>query len=246
MRRTPLVRALLHAVLACVALACGPAVAEGGRDDGTRGVHRVPLQAVTHAKGEPVELYAESHALLIGASRYRTWSVLPSVSGELDEVEDALAASGFSVERLVDPDSRALKDGVVRFIEDHGYDTKNRLLIYFSGHGHSVGDKGFLLPVDIPMPDERREFRSKALPMTQVLAWAKDMEAKRVLFVFDSCFAGSVFKSKSMPQDASATSARRPRCRCASSSRRAAPTRRCRPRARSRRPSCRRSAARAT
>ena len=209
MHRSRRIRALAHAILAGLALACGGGAAADGAgaaggaaaEEATRGVHRVPLQAVTHDKGVPVELYAESHALLIGASRYRTWSALPSVAEELDEVEDALAESGFSVERLVDPDARELVDGVRDFIDRHGYDPENRLLFYFSGHGHSVGDKGFLLPVDIPLPDERREFRRKALPMTQVLAWAKDMEAKHVLFVFDSCFAGSVFKSKSMPED---------------------------------------------
>lgn len=170
-------------------------------ESGSRGVHRTVLQAVTEEDGKAIELYGESHALLIGASRYHDWSHLPSISDELDDVEDALSATGFNVERLTDPDSKALKNGITEFINNYGYEPENRLLIYFSGHGHSVGDKGFLLPVDIPLPEKKREFRRRALPMTQVLAWAKDMEAKHVLFVFDSCFAGSVFKSKSMPED---------------------------------------------
>ena len=213
------VRALPHAILACAALACvgGAAIGVGGAAIGigigaaatgdgaaaegaSRGVHRVPLRAVTQDEGAPLELYTESHALLIGASRYSAWPVLPSVAEELDAVEEALADTGFSVERLVDPDARALVDGIRSFIDEHGYDPENRLLFYFSGHGHSVGDKGFLLPVDVPLPGERREFRRRALPMTQVLAWARDMEAKHVLFVFDSCFAGSVFSSKGVPE----------------------------------------------
>ncbi len=176
--------------------------AHGSETDGSsRGVHRNMLKAVTREQGVELSLYAESHALLIGASRYSDWPHLPSISGELDMVEEALSSTGFDVSRLVDPTSSELKSGITEFINSYGYEPENRLLIYFSGHGHSVGDKGFLLPIDIPLPEHRQEFRRKALPMTQILAWAKDMEAKHVLFVFDSCFSGSVFKSKSMPED---------------------------------------------
>lgn len=164
-----------------------------------RGLVKRKVSRASTAEGESIELYDESHALLIGASRYSVWSRLPSIKGELDDVERALVSTGFEVHRLIDPDGESLKRGVQDFINSYGYEPENRLLIYFSGHGYSVGDKGFLLPVDIPLPEERREFRRKALPMTQVLAWAKDIESKHVLFIFDSCFSGSVFKSKNMP-----------------------------------------------
>ncbi len=191
-------------LIAALLLTCvGVGIAQDSSTGETekRGVHRQVLKAIPTDGDEPISLYRESHALLIGASRYTVWSELPSIPNELDAVADALTDSGFSVERLIDPDSRGLKEGIVDFINNFGYEPENRLLIYFSGHGHTVRDKGFLLPVDIPLPDDRQNFRRKALPMTQVLAWAKDMEAKHVLFVFDSCFSGSVFKSRSMPKD---------------------------------------------
>ncbi|MFK8080796.1 MAG: SUMF1/EgtB/PvdO family nonheme iron enzyme [Granulosicoccus sp.] len=166
-----------------------------------RGIHRKVLTAVTHDESKTLELYGASHALLVGVSRYTVWPQLNSIGGELDEVDRALTSSGFNVERLTDPDSKALKNGITDFINNYGYDPENRLLIYFSGHGHSIGERGFLLPVDIPLPENRQEFRRKALPMTQILAWAKDIDAKHVLFVFDSCFSGTVFQSKSLPED---------------------------------------------
>ena len=167
----------------------------------SRGVHRTMLKAVTSDSNETLPLYRESHALLIGASHYTTWPQLNSIPGELDSVEEVLSRTGFEVERLNDPDAQQLKSGITEFINNYGYNPDNRLLIYFSGHGHSIGDKGFLLPVDVPLPEDQQNFRRKALPMVQILAWAKDMEAKHVLFVFDSCFSGSVFKSKSLPED---------------------------------------------
>lgn len=194
---TWLIAASLH--LMCIGVAT--AQDNGTGDVESRGVHRVVLKAIPTDGDEPISLYRASHALLIGASRYSVWSELPSIPNELDSVESALTDSGFNVERLIDPDSRELKQGIVDFINNYGYEPENRLVIYFSGHGHTVRDKGFLLPVDIPLPDDRQNFRRKALPMTQMLAWAKDIEAKHVLFVFDSCFSGSVFKSRSMPKN---------------------------------------------
>jgi len=164
----------------------------------TRGWQHSTVSAVTQ-QGESVELYKASYALLIGASNYTTWSSLPSIPSELNEVQETLEAQQFQVERLVDPDSEALEEGIESFINEYGYDKENRLLIFFSGHGHSIEDKGFILPIDTPLPDDNQAFRRKAVPMTQVLAWARDIESKHVLFLFDSCFSGSVFTSKSIP-----------------------------------------------
>ena len=164
----------------------------------SRGWHRIDKSSEV-ALPDSQPLYKRSYALLIGASAYQTWPRLPTISHELDTVQEALEAHQFEVQRLVDPDGQALKRGMEDFVNEYGYDPENRLLIFFSGHGHSIGDKGFILPVDSPLPTETKAFRRKALPMTQVLAWARDIESKHVLFVFDSCFSGTVFSSKSLP-----------------------------------------------
>ncbi len=185
----------------CIGLSV-PAVLVAADNEESRGLIKRKVLVAETVEGDSIELYRGSYALLIGASKYSEWSHLPSIQGELDAVERALASTGFEVQRLVDPDADRLKRGVQDFINAFGYEPENRLLIYFSGHGYTVGEKGFLLPVDIPLPEELQEFRRRALPMTQVLAWAKDIEAKHALFVFDSCFSGSVFKSKNMPSAA--------------------------------------------
>lgn len=165
-----------------------------------RGFHRSPLVAVTE-NGQEIKLYKESHALLVGASRYEQWGALPSIPGELDNLETALESHNFNVERLVDPNAERLKSGIEDFINEYGYEPDNRLLIFFSGHGHSEGARGFLLPVDAPLPDKKKEFRRHALSMSRVMSWAREIESKHVLFVFDSCFSGSVFKAKSVPKE---------------------------------------------
>ena len=158
----------------------------------------------TAASGEAIELYQCSHALLIGASQYQDsqWPDLESSPRELNLVAKALEEQGFVVEKHFDPDNQELEDHFRNFIDRYGYDKQNRLLFFFAGHGYTRddGNKGYLLPVDAPSPLEAgRGFQRKALPMSQILAWARDTEAKHSLFLFDSCFSGTVFKSRALP-----------------------------------------------
>jgi hypothetical protein len=156
---------------------------------------------------QQVELYGESYALLIAASNYtKGWAKLESVPGEMDRLEALLKTKGFHVVRVNDPDGKELEGAFENFIDEYGYKANNRLLFFYSGHGHTRKDgaKGYLVPVDAPDPNTQdRQFLRKALPMTQILAWAKDIEAKHVLFLFDSCFSGTIFKQKSRPEPTS-------------------------------------------
>ena len=67
------------------------------------------------------------------------------------------------------------------------------------------------MPVDAPNPyDNERAFFRKSLKMEQVLSWAKQIESKHALFVFDSCFSGSVLQSRAVtvPEDISYSTAK--------------------------------------
>lgn len=150
------------------------------------------------------DLYDNSYALIIGASNYRNgWPALASVSRELDELEALLRFKEFHVVRVDDPDAGQLKSSVEQFANKYGFDRKNRLLIYFSGHGYSTEDedKGFLVPVDAPDPKkDRKGFLQRALSMNKIDGFAREVIANHVLFVFDSCFSGMIFKTRSLPK----------------------------------------------
>ncbi|MDX9978689.1 MAG: caspase family protein [Lentisphaeria bacterium] len=149
-------------------------------------------------------MYHGSHALLVGVSDYTGgWADLPSVESELDSVETALVQQGFTVQRVRNPDAQSLHAAYRDFIGTHGYEPDNRLLFYFAGHGYSrrQGKIGYIVPADAPLPTEDAQpFLRHALAMNQLLAWARTMEAKHVLFVFDSCFSGTIFKSRALPE----------------------------------------------
>tara|TARA_B100000676_G_scaffold70959_1_gene70923 strand:+ start:631 stop:1683 length:1053 start_codon:yes stop_codon:yes gene_type:complete len=151
--------------------------------------------------GEPVIEYKGSYALLIGASDYENsaWPDLESVPGELARVASVLQEHGFTVEKHLNPTGQELEYLYEDFLDRYGYDTPNRLVFFYSGHGWTSDKRkrGFLVPIDAPDPNkEKREFRAKALSMTRILAGARDAEANHALYLFDSCFSGTIFKTK--------------------------------------------------
>jgi len=166
----------------------------------TRGLKRV---AVKDRDGNTVGLYKGSYALLVGVSDYSAgWPDLRSIPEELATVEAMLKKRGFMVRKVLNPTAEAMKAAYQDFIDDYGYDESNRLLFFFSGHGFSrkSGTKGYLVPADTPVPEGNdRAFLRKALSMGQILTWAREMESKHAIFLFDSCFSGTIFKSRALP-----------------------------------------------
>ena len=162
----------------------------------TRTIQRV----IRDDQGREVGTYTGSYALLVGVSRYTNgWRSLSSVPGELKKVKKILENRGFVVETVFDPDARELRDAYEQFINQHGFNPRNRLLFFFSGHGHSrkEGTKGYIVPADAP--DPRKDdvgFLRKAVSMDQVMLWARRIESPHAIFLFDSCFSGTVFTAK--------------------------------------------------
>ena len=116
------------------------------------------------------------------------------------EVSRALEENGFEVEVVEDPTLDELEIAIEDFIFDKGADPENRLLIYYAGHGHTKtlgygGEMGYLVPADAPLPKKGRDiaFQRSVMSMQEIEVYAKNTSAKHVLFMFDSCFAGSVF-----------------------------------------------------
>ena len=161
------------------------------------------IQVVKDGAGREVGTYDQSYALLIGVSDYTAgWPDLESVTEELEEIESVLKNQGFNVEKVLNPGSEEMKKAFEQFINRYGLHENNRLLFFFSGHGHTrkQGKKGYIVPADAPDPRfDDRGFVQKAIGMRQMLTWARRIEAKHALFLFDSCFSGTVFKVRALP-----------------------------------------------
>jgi hypothetical protein len=108
------------------------------------------------------------------------------------------------------PNQAALFKAFSDFIDKYGQEPENRLIFYYAGHGHTLklaygGDMGYIVPVDAPNPNkDKKGFLAKAVSMQQIEVYAKNAQAKHALFLFDSCFSGSIFAlSRAVPENIS-------------------------------------------
>lgn len=150
--------------------------------------------------GTRVKLYEKSYALVIGESEYANgWRKLDGVKRDVEAVRAALEKHGFQVVVVENADSARLENAYTDFIRSYGMQEQNRLLFYFAGHGftrrQSYGEEmGYIVPADAPNPHaDLPGFLSKAMDMEQMERYAKRIQSKHALFVFDSCFSGSLF-----------------------------------------------------
>lgn len=166
--------------------------------------------------GKEVKLYEKSYALVVGVSDYtHGWPKLPGVKKDIDEVSRVLERHGFQVTKVENPDSAQLEKSFKEFIDAHGRGVETRLLFYFAGHGHTVKqsygeEMGYIVPRDAPLPArDPSGLMSKAMDMQQMELYARRVQSKHALFVFDSCFSGAIFAlSRAVPDAISYKTAR--------------------------------------
>lgn len=173
------------------------------------------IQAKTSA-GEIVPLYKNSYALVIGVSDYTNgWPKLPNAAGDAREVAKELESKNFKVTLVLDPTKAELEQKLNDFVFTYGSDPDDRLVIYFAGHGYtmdmSYGAKmGFIVPTDAALPTVNAvDFRRKSISMEVFEHHARQIQAKHALYLFDSCFSGSIFAlSRAIPSSISYKTAR--------------------------------------
>ena len=143
-----------------------------------------------------VKLYDNSFALVIGNDAYTNgWPRLRNAVADANDVATALKLAGFEVTLKRDVDSETLRTTLRQFYAIRGADPEARLLLWYSGHGYSVGGEGFLVPVDAPLPSDP-EFKVFALQMRDFGPLMRLAAAKHALAIFDSCFSGSIFTTR--------------------------------------------------
>ena len=176
----------------------------------------IPLRGgqivVMTPQGREISLYNKSHALVVGNGDYiNGWDPLPGAIGDASEVAKALEKNGFDVELKTNITKEAFNKEFWRFCYDKGKGQDSRLLFYYAGHGYTQKmktgeDLGYLVMVDAPLPEkDPMGFDLASVDMQTIVTQAKMINAKHVLFMFDSCFSGSVLnlRGKAVPENIS-------------------------------------------
>ena len=160
-----------------------------------RGLKKV----VRTPQGKEIALYKGSYALVVGNGKYTAgWDELLGAVKDTEEIAGVLRRNGFDVTLVKNADKRTFLSELSNFTYKYGQDEDNQLLFYYAGHGHTAtlasGEElGMLVMVDAPLPEkDPQDFDNKAVDMKSIITWALKMKSKHVLFMFDSCFSGSV------------------------------------------------------
>lgn len=149
--------------------------------------------------------FSTSYALVIGIDKYSALPALSEAVADADAVGAALKDGGFqSVQVERDLSSDRLEEVIEDFIYDKGSDPDARLLIWFSGHGHTINGEGYLAPADAPDPaKDEPKFLRRSLPLASFARYMNEVKARHVIAVFDTCFSGSVFNTNAASAPAS-------------------------------------------
>ena len=160
----------------------------------------VPLSSST---GQTTPLYQDSYALVVGNGNYKNWGPLRGALQDVKEVAEALTRQGFTVTLKTDLTHDEFMSALNDFVLVSGNSYENRLLLYYAGHGYTETisndeELGYLVMVDAPADPkkDRVGFSKSSVDMETLVTQAKKIRAKHVLFMFDSCFSGTLLNPR--------------------------------------------------
>jgi len=167
------------------------------------------IQAVSK-KGQPLYLYKDYHAVVIGVSDYDHWPTVPNAVKDAREVFGALKLLGFEVKLVTNPSYQQLRKVLNELTYKYGREQNRALLFYYAGHGETEimadGTRlGYIIPRDCPLlREDPQGFVNRAISMKDIEAYSLRIRSKHLLMLFDSCFSGSLFSMvRAVPEDIS-------------------------------------------
>jgi uncharacterized caspase-like protein/galactitol-specific phosphotransferase system IIB component len=156
--------------------------------------------ARVHLKG----WYENQFAIVIGIDRYHNEQLetLQNAVNDARAISDMLKRLGFDMLELYNRE--ATKRNIINAISQISRQTKNNdsHIFYFAGHGKGFtlenGERvGYILPYDTNLSIYENDiiaYDDEAIPLSTIKKYAKNMKAKHIALIFDSCFSGLAMK----------------------------------------------------
>ncbi len=152
-----------------------------------------------HSETAPAAVDQKAFALIIGIDDYNGgWPRLDNAVNDARAIAEALPSLGFEVDLRTNVTSEELHRLLLEFFVIKGADPEARLLLWYAGHGETIDGEGYLVPRDAPI-SAKPQFLLAATPVRMLGSYVRLAQARHVLAVFDSCFAGTVFESRGAP-----------------------------------------------
>lgn len=181
-----LVRALI-----AIAFFSASAVQADGIDEERYGKKTSQLNRLLERAG--FKEISKSYALVIGVSDFDHFENLPTKNDPLRVADHLINEADFDMVHVLTGDK--VTDGRVEQLLLDKFrmlvDENDRFLIYWSGHGVTIGTGGGAVGF-LPTMESRPESISSMIAMADLHNWSKFVDANHVLFLLDSCFSGLV------------------------------------------------------
>lgn len=128
------------------------------------------------------------YALVIGNNDYSAFPALKTAAGDAKAVGDVLRSRyGYEVTSIQNGSRQQMLAALAAFSEQ--LTAKDNLLIYFAGHGQleASNGSGYWIPVDGSKDDPKTWISNEA-----ITKFISTMQARHVMVVADSCYAGTL------------------------------------------------------
>ena len=158
------------------------------------------LKAKKDSLGTDGLLYQDKYALIVGINEYQD-SNLRNLQYAVSDAEAirSILIDGYHFPEdnvILLKDKRATREDIMaslsRYIEDD-IEENSQLLVYFAGHGTTIGNEfnqlGYLLPHDAKIGSQRETY-STGIPMDDIQRISRALRPKHVLFLMDACYGG--------------------------------------------------------
>ena len=142
-------------------------------------------------KGNRIDLYRDSYALIVGNSNYSNgWEPIPGAIQDVNEVAKALEKHGFNITLKTDLNKNEFSRAINEFSLKYGNAEDNRLLFYYAGHGFTrkmaTGEElGYLVMVNAPLPEKDLiGFSINSVDMQSLITQAKIINSLKFFLLY--------------------------------------------------------------
>ena len=159
-------------------------------------------------EGEPAEIavsYVGSdrtpsptlHLFVVGINGYKNSSLnlnfcIPDANGIVKYFSLSYDGLFGAIKKNELYDSRATRKGIISMMNMvENIPPQDTVIIYFAGHGDTVGDDWFFVPYDISSTDNDNILRKTGISTPELQSRITKSDARRILLLLDSCKSGA-------------------------------------------------------
>ena len=147
-----------------------------------------------------LNVYTESHALIIGIGDYAdpNFLPLPGAISDAQKIAEVLSSEIYQFKVKLLLNEQATKAAILEALDSlQVVDPDSRSIVFLRGHGGNIKNKfretGFIFAYD-----SCKDKRGTWLPLEEVTTLREYTSGKHMLFIFDSCFSGKALGLKQL------------------------------------------------